>query len=494
MNLASQIALFGWVPLLVVLFAVLPSRVAVATGVIGGVLFLPMSGYILGSGLPNWDKLSLSAFYVLVVGVMFDGRALVMYRPKWYDIFAVLVPAQALISSLLIGNGIASFQTMTDEMVRWFAPYMLGRLFFTDLKAIKTLALAVVVGGLVYAPFCLWEIRMSPQLHGQIYGFHQHSFMQSRRGGGFRPVVFMQHGLMVGLWMAATTAAMIWLWLCGSLRHWKMPVGLVSFGMFVTAILCKSTGAAVTMLAILGALAAAKWVRWKGVLIALACFPIVYQGLRATHLWDGAGLVSVAQIVSADRASSLETRLRAEAMYVDRAMQRPLTGWGGWGSYRVDDQGEFLATPDGLWIFMFGKYGLIGLMAMNLLMLLPVLRFARHHPVKTWETAEIAPAVALATISTMYALDNLFNAMINPVYVVAAGALMNLGPPVAARVRGSVTVRPLNRSAGLVQGPSDILRAGREKEPEGEVFEPGADRGADRGLGRKLLGPGGKKP
>ena len=59
-----------------------------------------------------------------------------------------------------------------------------------------------VLGGLIYVPLCLFEVRMSPQLHNMVYGFAQHSFGQTVRGGGWRPMVFMQHGLAVGLFMS----------------------------------------------------------------------------------------------------------------------------------------------------------------------------------------------------------------------------------------------------------------------------------------------------
>ena len=65
---------------------------------------------------------------------------------------------------------------------------------------------------LIYAPLCLLELRLSPQLHRWVYGYHQHDFVQTMRDGGYRPMVFMEHGLMVSFWMAAAALTAFWLW------------------------------------------------------------------------------------------------------------------------------------------------------------------------------------------------------------------------------------------------------------------------------------------
>ena len=97
-------------------------------------------------------------------------------------------------------------------------PYLIGRIYFSDAAGLRELAVGIFIGGLVYIPFCLYEIRLSPQLHRIVYGYHAHSFAQTYRFGGWRPTVFMDHGLMVGLWMAMSCLAGIWLYVSGTLR------------------------------------------------------------------------------------------------------------------------------------------------------------------------------------------------------------------------------------------------------------------------------------
>ena len=61
-------------------------------------------------------------------------------------------------------------------------------------------------------PLCLYEIRMSPQLHYLVYGFYPSFFGMSVRFGGYRPTVFLQHGLAVGMWMTSASLVGVWLW------------------------------------------------------------------------------------------------------------------------------------------------------------------------------------------------------------------------------------------------------------------------------------------
>ena len=104
-----------------------------------------------------------------------------------------------------------------NQTVTWGIPYFLGRIYFNDLQGLRELSVAIFIGGLIYVPFCLYEIRFSPQLHRLLYGYHQHDFSQTFRFGGYRPMVFMQHGLMVGMWMGMATLAGIWLAWTGAL-------------------------------------------------------------------------------------------------------------------------------------------------------------------------------------------------------------------------------------------------------------------------------------
>src|SRR6202008_4639029 len=79
----------------------------------------------------------------------------------------------------------------------FFIPFILARQFLRSAEANTLLLRALVIAGLAYTVPMLFEIRFSPPLHTWIYGYSPHDFIQQVRDGGFRPVVFIGHGLGV---------------------------------------------------------------------------------------------------------------------------------------------------------------------------------------------------------------------------------------------------------------------------------------------------------
>jgi hypothetical protein len=307
---------------------------------------------------------------------------------------------------------------------------MVGRLYFNDARSLRLLAYAIVIGGLFYVPLCLLEIRISPQLHRIVYGYHQHQFAQSMRDGGFRPTVFMEHGLMVGMWMATSSLLGVWLWATQGLRRLVLrPVGSVGAAgplalLLLTTVLCKSYGALALLAMGLVGLFTSRLLRTRALLAALLLVPPLYVATRSTDLFTGQTLVNVAASISLERAESLAFRLGNEDMLVDKALQRPLFGWGGWRRARVYDwQGEDVSTTDGQWIIALGDRGLFGLGMLLIALLLPPLRILGNAPVAHWREPGVGAAVGLAMVLVLYAIDSLLNAMKNPVFLLIAGAL-----------------------------------------------------------------------
>lgn len=420
------IALLGWVPLGAALFVVLPARRAMLASYLLGWLLLPMAGVPL-PGLPDFTKMTAAGLAAFVGAVVFDGGRFASLRPRWFDIPMVLWCVVPAASSLSNGLGIYDgLSAMYGQVVDWGIPYLMGRLYITDLPAMRDLAMAIFIGGLIYVPLCLYEVRMSPQLHNMVYGFHQHSWLQVRRLGGWRPTVFMQHGLAVGMWMTAAALVGSWLWYAGRQRVlWRVPMTVWLPVLGGTAVLCKSLGALGLLFMAGPLMVASKWLRTTVLLWALALTPIVYMGVRATGMWAGEGLVEIAEAVAGDdRAGSLRFRMRNEDYLVDHALQSPLLGWGGWGRNRPAHMGDEAVT-DGLWVIALGKNGLVGLAFWTLAMMLPVWLTLRRYPVRTWRDPWVAAPVAVAVMLLLYMLDCLLNAMLNPIFVLAAGGALN---------------------------------------------------------------------
>ena len=424
LNALVPIAMFGWIPAVLGLFWVLPPRRAVIAAFLLGWLFLPIAAYKV-PGITAYTKMTATCAGILLGAMVFDAGRLLAFRFRWVDLpMAVwcLCPfASSVSNGLGVYDGVSAvvYQTIT-----WGVPYFIGRVYFTDLEGLRELAIGVFIGGLVYAPLCLFEIKMSPQLHRLIYGSHA-TWGQNYRFGGWRPIVFMQHGLMLGMWMTTASLAGVWLWMSGGLRRfWGVGAGWWLLGLLGTTVLCKSTGAIALLGLGLGILLLAKWTKRTLPLWCLLMAAPLYMATRAPGLWDGRQLVSFSSSVAGDeRADSLAYRLRNEDMLAAKALEQPVFGWGGWGRGRVyDDDGRDISVTDGLWIITLGQRGVVGLIVLTASILLPGILLLRSYPITAWAHPSVAPAAALATMLALYMIDSLMNGMVNPVFALAAGA------------------------------------------------------------------------
>lgn len=425
MTTLIPIMLFGWIFVVFLMFALMQSRRAALASFIIAWLFLPQAA-ISVLGLPDITKGTVASFSVLIAVLVFDAGRLLKFRGSWIDIPMLAWCLAPLASSL--SNGLGAYDgiaAVLDELLTWGIPYFIGRLYFNDLAGLRELAIGIFIGGLVYVPLCLIEIRFSPQLHHWVYGYHQHAFLQTLRFGGYRPMVFMQHGLMVGFWMSCASVIGVWLWASGTLRQIKsLPMSLLVPAQIITTVLCKSAGAIALFACGISILFICSRSKSVVLAIALALVPATYLVSRVYVQWSGEQLVTLAESIDEERAQSLATRLDNEAELSQHALQRPLFGWGGWGRWRLyNDQGKDITTSDSLWIIALGETGLVGLSALFMALLLPVVLLMRKLPTSQWNLKDTAPIAALAVIITLYALDNLINAMLNPIFVLAIGGV-----------------------------------------------------------------------
>jgi hypothetical protein len=419
-----------------------------------GLLFLPMvdapgedgdAGAFTAIALPGLalDKYNVISLAVLLAVVLVDGRRLAQFRLCWTDLPMLawcLCPLPSVVGAPP-PDGRDPFPTGLAQcfgvFLVWGVPYFVGKLYFNTFERLRDLACLFVLGAILYCPLCLYEIRMSPQLHLRVYGFFQHDFQQSIRYGGFRPMVFMQHGLAVGLFLVTATLAGFLLWASGAakevlggrprwLARWLLPclLGMLA----VTTFLGKSTGALALGAAGVVVLALARWPRTALPLCCLLLVCPLYIGGRTSGAWSGSSLVPAIQnAFGQDRADSFAFRQENEDLLMERAFEGPPFGWAGWGRNLVHDRyGKLLTVPDGLWVIVLGGQGLPGLVALWLAMLLPVARFLWLQPVSTWTQPRCAGATACAVVVVLYMLDNLMNNMHNHVFVVMAGGLAAL--------------------------------------------------------------------
>jgi hypothetical protein len=428
-----NVVMFGWIPIVLFLFARLTPRRAVLASFVCAWLFLPVVTYDIPA-LPDYTKITATCAGVMLAILLFDSEYVLSlsFAPKWVDIPMIvwcLCPIATAISNqpdLTYHDG---FSWALERVVSWGLPYLIGRLYLANFNGLADFTKAIFIGGLLYLPLCLYEIRMSPDLHHFVYGFYQHSVAQQERGGWFRPMVFLQHGLAVGLYMTAASLAAVWLWMTGTVKKvLRIRIEVWVCLLIGTTILCRSfaaiafLGAGLTLTFFLLKLP----MRTIVVLLAMLVAPI-YVTARLAFEWDGERLVGmVYQVASIRDAASLAFRIHNERLIATRTMERPKFGWGGYSRYLVKDHnGDIVSTPDSLWIIAFGDSGLVGEVAL-LSLIIPVgfllLKLRRCR----WNDPALAGVGAAMIMMILYSYDNLLNNMLNPLFLLGLGGLSGL--------------------------------------------------------------------
>ncbi|MCA8921776.1 MAG: O-antigen ligase domain-containing protein [Planctomycetes bacterium] len=447
----ADLALILMFPLGVLLFAVLSPVRAVVGGFLIGYLFLPQTLIKMPGVLPDYDRTTAMVLGVLAGVCVFDLGRLLSYRPSWIDLPALVWVVGPFATSM--SNGLGPYEgvsSILDQSLEFGIPYLLARVYFSDAVGVRTLVGGLVLGAMLYIPLCLYEVRMSPQLHRIVYGMHQHRFAQTYRLGGWRPTVFLQHGLAVGMWMSMGTLISWWVVISGSFRRSESFLVPALAVLAVTTLLVKSLGALVLMLCGGFALYLSRTLGVRWLVVALTLIPPSYYAVRISGAWTGDRFVTaIRKNVSADRAQSVEFRLENETLLIDRALKRPLLGWGRWGrSMLYAESGKKITTADGRWILAFGRFGYVGLCGLTLAFLLPTWLWLSTVPPPLLGRADLAPATGLCVLLSLFAIDSLLNAMPNPFMPMAAGALGGF----ALLVRRAMDAHALNHALSNAAG------------------------------------------
>lgn len=425
MTIFAQVVLLAWAPLVVLVGSAVPIKRLVAMALVAGWLLLPNGGLEF-RGLPDYDKTMVTVIALLTAIAVYQPGLLFAIRFKPIDLIPMLICVSATAASVANSLGIHdALATGLDAAIAYLAPYLIGRACFGDRAGLHLLATSIVIGGLLYVPLCLLEVRLSPQLHTLFYGFNERWNPGGLRFGGWRPMVFLDGGLQLGMWMTIASLIGVWMW---STKAWRtvfgIRLGLPLAVLLMTTVLCRSLGSLVLLFFGLAAMFAAKSMRTRAPLILMMLIPPTYIGVRSLGFWDGMNAVETVRRFSEERAESLEFRLTNENLLIEKASARPIFGWGGWGRSRVDDDyGRDITVTDGMWIIEYGSHGLFGLISKYSIMLLPLILLTFHYPHKAIHTDNLAPAFSLAVCIVLFSIDSLLNDMPNPILIVASGAL-----------------------------------------------------------------------
>lgn len=312
---------------------------------------------------------------------------------------------------------------MFESFLFVYVPFMIGYKLLSRPEDHETLVKILLFFALVYSVLILWEIRMSPQLHRTLYGFFPHDWRQQIRYGGFRPVVFLGHGLFVAIFVALSVLCAVTVWRNAEPKS-RGRSFLVFVYLFAVLVLCKSVGSFV-LAAIFGL---SLWLFSPKLQLKLSYYlmivVLVFPVFRSSEYFPDEGLINLFSRFDAERAGSLNFRFENENLLLDRAAEKSFTGWGGWGRNLLysDRTGESIITVDGYWIIVYSKFGWIGYIAMFCVYALPVLAQARRS--RKRDKDQISPFTAcLCCLLTVNLLDSLVNASVTIVTGLIAGAV-----------------------------------------------------------------------
>lgn len=457
MRLFPALVLIAWLPAVLIAFAWQrgSGRHTGITALVLGWLFLPMAdcGAL---GLPRYSKWAAVAVPVLLGIACFDRQRLKGLRPRLADGPMLLFCLSGFASSVSNGLGIADgLSEALSAVITWALSYLIGRIYLTDTSAWRSMIAAILMGGLMYVPFCLTEIMLSPQWHNWIYGYHQHSFLQTMRDGGYRPMVFMQHGLMLSFWMTVSTLVAGVLWYEGTIRsYFTVPISVCCLMLLTTTILCKSTGAMILLVVGVIILVLCRVTKLPRLLLmVIVCFPPLHVMARVTQFLPREVQCNFTSALGfEEKVGSMRARLIQEDLFSAHALRQPVFGWGGWMRNFPTDPvtGKRLTRGlDGYWTMVISEKGLFGLTAFLAMFTVPILfalwRITLPEQPRTKFSETFLPIVILE----LFFIECIPNGMLNPVYIVLLGGLASMPYAPALRTERTSTDASLKQRRHL---------------------------------------------
>ncbi|WP_068298983.1 hypothetical protein [Pararhodobacter sp. CCB-MM2] len=452
-NIFALLALLSWPLISIMMFRSMPLARALIWSILGAYMFLPQLSAINFPLIPPLNKESIPNLTAFAICMSTWGRLPSVLPRAWVGrglvVMFILSPVITVVTNLEpIQFGVDRFGSMTlvdpNDLTLWglpglriydsasalvqqvffMLPFFLAREALGTRDGMREILLALVIAGGIYALPMLYEVRFSPQLHTRIYGFFQHDFIQAIRQGGFRPFVFMPHGLWVAFFAVMVTLAAAARTRIGTPDQWGKRMLYVGFG-FGLVIICKSMGPLMYALAFVPFVLLFKPRLHVLAATVLVTLVIAYPLLRGAGWVPTDWLLAQVEEMSPDRAQSLGFRFGNEDSILAHVADKPLFGWGGWGRFMVYDAatGQTQTIVDGQWIITIGQFGWLGYIALFGLMALPI--YALAYQARRRHAAAIPIEVSvLVLILAINMVDMLPNATLIPFTWLIAGALL----------------------------------------------------------------------
>lgn len=425
-NTFAYIALIIWPFISLLFYKRLTIITATFLTIVGGFLILPVKVAIDFPFIPPLDKESIPVIAAFI-GCVLIKNVKIKLLPKagierWLVLLLLIIPFFTMLNNQESYNFIPGL-TLHDTFSSILNNYLKLLPFIIGLQLIKTheeqvvLLKLLVVAALLYSMLILFEVRMSPQLHTWIYGFFPHTFSQQARFGGFRPVVFLGHGLIVAMFVAVTLGASTIL-LKQKIKVFRVSPWLITIYFIVLLLLSKTFGAFLLGLFLFTAIIWMPVNMIKKMSMLLVFIVLLYPLLSIFDFFPHQQLIQMATDFEPERGQSLGFRFRHENLLLEHAQQKMFFGWGSWGRNRLDD-----SVTDGYWIIIYGQYGLFGFLSLFGLL-----------AVSVWKTTKVSRLVkdknklhimfSHALIVSVIMVDQLPNASLAAWMFFLTGALL----------------------------------------------------------------------
>jgi len=109
----AVIALLGWVPLIVIMYAFLPARLVSAIAVVGAWLLLPPASISI-AGFPDYSKNTAATTAMVLGTLLFAPDRIIRFRPRWFDLPMLAWCLCGIASSL--ENGLGPYDGLSDAL------------------------------------------------------------------------------------------------------------------------------------------------------------------------------------------------------------------------------------------------------------------------------------------------------------------------------------------------------------------------------------------
>ncbi|WP_417535531.1 hypothetical protein [Methylophaga sp.] len=433
-NIIAYIALLSWPFITLFLIKKKGMENGILLALLGAYMFLPVDFKINLPGVPALDKFTITT--ATIIGYLFFHKkrlgfdALNTFMKVVFVLF-LLTPFLTVLTNserYYYLPGLKLYDGLSDAVSNFLMiiPFIFGVKYFNSYEKQALLFKYFVIAAVVYALLAMYEVRMSPQLHRQLYGYFPHSWLQQYREGGFRAIVFMGHGLLVALFLAVGVAMAVTMTKL-KVKILRYRTSLLVVFILTALVLQKSLAALVFGLFALFVIYVMSSKRMHQLALVIGVLFLMYPMLSSFNMFPHKTLLDIATKIDPERAQSLGFRFEQEEALLSHANNKPLFGWGGWGRNRVrnDVTGSNVSTTDGRWIITLGVSGWVGYLSQFLLVVTPLwlsYRLSKKHKLKEKDAVFLMASHSI--VVAVILLDQMPNSSLNSLYWLIIGSLL----------------------------------------------------------------------